>query len=407
MKIDGKKMNFATKYKNRNDIYDFYYVALRTSKSTSSLQNIIPEELLYNIIFLEQDTKIFIVTTLEKLCELIELLRKVFNHDDGFYVSGEGYTIQLCIEYVIECIPAMILYEYTQEEINIISLNKNTLSSSQEQLYMKKCRRDYDVYINKCEEIEQKKRDILKNRYIKRNVSYHNNIFTDNIIDKSSKYLDYIITLYSQYTMIDTINLGDYIYISLGKWKKCVIYAILDEMGIIVKFTPDYKEFIPKQSSGIYISDIKREKVLRKIKKLLYKYEADDLKYRKENILSLLNISDNSQRIYNFSEILWCQLENFINPNEVLKNSPLWITAPKSIKNKFIKKYCVDIKDFYMDDSHKFMISTINNIKKLLHAIPNIYFYIPQAIIFCYLQRRSENYLSDDVIMIIVDFIIL
>jgi hypothetical protein len=100
-----------------------------------------------------------------------------------------------------------------------------------------KHRRDYDDYINKCEELEEKKRSLLNRRYNKKDI------------------LDNIITSYSRYTMIDTINLGDYIYISLGKWKKCIIYVILDSIGIEIKLSSvDNKQLIPKSSSGIYIS---------------------------------------------------------------------------------------------------------------------------------------------------------
>jgi hypothetical protein len=58
-----------------------------------------------------------IAITLEKLCDLIQLLKNTFDSEDGFNVTGKGYSIQLCIEYVIECIPAMIFYEHTAEEI--------------------------------------------------------------------------------------------------------------------------------------------------------------------------------------------------------------------------------------------------------------------------------------------------
>jgi hypothetical protein len=77
----------------------------------------------------------------------------------------------------------------------------------------------------------------------------------------------------------------------------------------------------------------------------------------------------------------------FISPNEKVKNSPIWVTAKKSIKNKFIKKNCTT-RNFYMDDSHTIMIDVINKIKNLFHA-------------------RSEYKLSIDILSLIVDFILL
>ncbi len=100
---------------HRKYITEFYYVAVSTTKDMVFLKCELDTSVIYNIITIS-DIKILIILNQEDLDYLVSKLKHLFNPYDEFVVQGLEFSLDLCIENVLNVQENLVMYEFTMEE---------------------------------------------------------------------------------------------------------------------------------------------------------------------------------------------------------------------------------------------------------------------------------------------------
>ena len=109
-------------------LYDFWYVAVRYQKVHGAkwFQDTFKP---YRVVELKahcQDVEVYMLieNTEEAVSRLRNRLSVIFNLEDSFDVWGEGYTLEMSIEQVLENLDFLVCYSSTIQEINQLSHEK-------------------------------------------------------------------------------------------------------------------------------------------------------------------------------------------------------------------------------------------------------------------------------------------
>lgn len=107
-------------YNDPADVIDFHYVAIQTTKSKEffALQVFPQNKTIFSII--QSNGIVIIITNSEKDLYMIKLtLKKIFNPNDNFDISGIGYSIEFCLDHIQEASNQgkFKLYKHTAKEM--------------------------------------------------------------------------------------------------------------------------------------------------------------------------------------------------------------------------------------------------------------------------------------------------
>ena len=98
---------------NADLLFDFWYVTVRCSKTAGWLWKTFPVYTILQDASLSNDVHILVVNTQGDMHAIRRMLSRTFCDEDAFDVSGEGYSVEMCLQHVRDAQDSLVLYTET------------------------------------------------------------------------------------------------------------------------------------------------------------------------------------------------------------------------------------------------------------------------------------------------------
>lgn len=212
------------------NIVDFYYVPIKTTKTSDSLRHIILPTKIYGIITVN-NIHILITNTKTEYNLLTKRLSYIFDLQDNFIlrdadknILNEGYSTEHCIETIMEYEKSLELYTHTLAEKITDEIKARELKLAQSSLDSLRC---YDMTDN--EESIIQTRTIKRKRYDP--YEFYYKVYY--LLKGKEKNLTYFIDIIIQNTILERINYEN-ILIALNQWRICLIDLFVHYLSIFL-----------------------------------------------------------------------------------------------------------------------------------------------------------------------------